>query len=58
LGGEQLQASLSKKFMRPCLNTKSWAWWHMTDFAATVGSINWRIIVLASLGKNLENNQS
>jgi hypothetical protein len=37
--------------MRPHLNRKSWASWHMSVIPATAGSINRKIIVQADQGK-------
>jgi hypothetical protein len=43
LGELQFRVSPGKKFSRPSLNRKSWAWWHTPVIPATAESINRRV---------------
>jgi hypothetical protein len=34
-GGAKFKARLGKKFEKPYLNRRSWAWWHTSTISAT-----------------------
>jgi hypothetical protein len=47
----KIQGHLSKKYLRPHLKRKGWAWWHILLIPAIMGSINRKTAVQISPSK-------